>query len=129
MASLKELFAAKQAAAAPAPTTGIKIKPDPVKLPPVVQQELPSIEARQLGNMERGADVPFEFASEKDSEAARMWLEARQLPESSLCLVMEPGETSEYAWIALQTRADIGRPLLLFRLPLAIAKNGPGVPY
>lgn len=124
MASLKELLAKQSAApvkkqAAP----GITIRQDTPSLPPAKP-----VEERQLGNTEKGQDVPFEFASEKDSEAARLWLQARQLPESSLCVLIEPGEQSSHAWIGLQNPADPGRTLFLFRLPLATNQSA-GAPF
>ena len=83
-----------------------------------------SQEPRQLGQIERGQDVPFEFPSEKSSEGAKTWLFARQQPETQLGIAIEPGETSDHAWIVVQSPTDPGRLLYLYRLPLLTPSSG-----
>jgi hypothetical protein len=133
MASLKELLAAKQSAAASAP------KPAPVVAAPaapgiVIRPSAPAPaaeakpEPRPLGEPSaQAADVPFEFASEKPSEAARLWLAARQVPHSQLGIYLEP-PPSCFAWLALDLPEDRGRLILLHRLPLLFKRTG-DVPF
>ena len=138
MATLKELLAAKQAAAAaakPAPTepttptpppaaqaTGLVIRP--AAAAPLSAAGPTQPETRPLGDTSAAAaDIPFEFASEKSSEAERLWLEARRLPETELGIYIEP-EPSRHAWLAIDLKEDRGRLLLLQRLPLLFKRCG-----
>ena len=129
MPSLKDLLAAKQAPAAPAAAKpkGIVARADPVGSPPPPPP--PSLDAvRPLGQPTKGEDVPFEFPSEGGSEGARLMLEARQLPETALGIALEPGETSDHAWIVLESQQVPGKLLWLFRLPLKTPAS-PSGPY
>lgn len=126
MASLKELLAQKQSgqvkppvpAAASTASVGTVIRTAPA-LPPRRDAALLAAPARQLGEatVEPGADVPFEFASEKPSEAAKEWLLARQQVSTQLGVWMEP-PPGVHAWLAVESASDPGRLLLLHRLPL-----------
>lgn len=101
-------------------------KPDPA---PAKQHGPLAEEPRTLGSTEKGADVPFEFASEKPSEAAKQWLAIRYQPETTLGIVvaLDPsGETTAHAWLALESPADPGRLLYLYRLPLLAPKSDAG---
>lgn len=114
MPSLKEMLAAKAAKAA---------KPATKQHGPLAE------EPRTLGSTEKGADVPFEFASEKPSEAAKQWLAIRHQPETTLGIVVAldlSGETTAHAWLALESPADPGRLLYLYRLPLLAPKSDAG---
>lgn len=128
MPSLKEMLAAKAAgpsAPAPAAPKGIIARATEPAATPAKPLPVPvSQEPRQLGNIERGQDVPFEFASEKPSEAAKTWLHARQQPETLLGIAIEPGETSAHAWLCLQSPTDPGKLLYLYRLPLLTPSSG-----
>lgn len=137
MPSLKELLEAKKSTPATPAAKGIVLTSSGT--PPAKAVEagaaVGETAARALGSPkaldERSADVPFEFASEKPSEAARLWFQARQMPETSLCIVMDPvedGMPPQHAWLALQTQADTCRPIFLHRLPLA-AYQRPGNPF
>jgi hypothetical protein len=130
MPSLKELLAAKQQAPAAPPSAkpkGIIARADPVGSPPPPPP--PSLaDVRPLGQPVKGEDVPFEFPSETSSGGARLCLEARQLPETSLGIALEPGETSSHAWIVLESQQLPGKLLWLFRLPLKTPAS-PGAPY
>lgn len=122
MPSLKEMLAAK----ADQKPKGIIARADHSEM---VAKKTPPLadEPRALGNTERGTDVPFEFASEKPSEAAKLWLQARQQPETKLGIVLDPsGETTAHAWLALESPADPGRLLYLYRLPLLAPKSDVG---
>jgi hypothetical protein len=128
MPSLKEMLAAKAATPTAAPK-GIIARASEPALSPVKPLPTPvSQEPRQLGNTERGQDVPFEFPSEKSSEGAKAWLFARQQPETQLGIMIEPGETSDHAWIVVQSPTDPGLLVFLYRLPLLTLKSA-GNPY
>lgn len=136
MASLKELLAAKAAKAAPTPAPAAEEKPRVIiaradSPAPAKPQPTPlADEPRQLGATTRGTDVPFEFPSEKDSEAAKTWLQVRQLPETKLGIAMDPsGETTSHAWLAVESPDDPGKLLFLFRLPLLTPKSSSAEPY
>lgn len=132
MPSLKEMLAAKAAgtsAPAPAAPKGIIARAsEPAAVPAKPLPTPVSQEPRQLGQIERGQDVPFEFPSEKSSEGAKTWLFARQQPETQLGIAIEPGETSDHAWIVVQSPTDPGKLLYLYRLPLLTPSSG-GNPY
>ena len=133
MPSLREILAAKKAAVVHEQNgaAGVGKSPSPAVTggAPVIRPTLESLgitrtppaapapEARMLGNATPGEDVPFEFASEKNSEAAKIWLQARQMEESQLGVWMEPAP-GEHAWLAVESPAEPGKPILLFRLPL-----------
>lgn len=142
MATLKEIMAAKaKAAQPPSPTSAGEggkgvvisgksatagISGKPIRLPP--PPTLPSVpEPRTLGDTTPGPDVPFEFASEKNSEAAKDWMLARQATDTALGVWVEPGNP-EMAWIAVESPAEPGRLLLLYRLPL-LNRQTEGNPY
>lgn len=136
MPSLKEMLAARsapasakpgpaQTPAAPAPSAAPKVRADQPDTPPPVAL---ADEPRQLGNREKGVDVPFEFASEMPSEAARQWLQARQTPATQLGIYVEPEESSDHAWIAVANPTMPGKLIFLFRLPLLTATDQ-GVPF
>lgn len=131
MASLRELLAAKQAGAAtqaPAPAHpahGIVIRP-PAQTAPA--PTVTAAEPRPLGDTSaRSADVPFEFASEKPSEAAKEWLAARHAPATKLGVWLEPAPSC-HAWLAVDHPEESGRLILLHRLPL-FNRQGDGVPF
>lgn len=124
MPSLKEMLAAK----ADQKPKGIIARADHSEM---VAKKTPPLadEPRALGNTERGTDVPFEFASEKPSEAAKQWLAIRHQPETTLGIVVAldlSGETTAHAWLALESPADPGRLLYLYRLPLLAPKSDAG---
>lgn len=125
MASLKEILAAK--AASSAKPAGLTIRKGQPVAPPPRPPGLAD-DPRQLGQVEKGTEVPFEFASEKNSEAAKLWLLARQQPETKLGIVIEQGETSEHAWLALEHPTDPGMMLYLYRLPILAARSA-GAPF
>lgn len=131
MASLREILALKnKQAPLPAPeasTTaakpGIVIRPAAVAtakeqaaaaLPPRAPIDIPPPEVRELGNTKPEGGVPFEFPSEKSSDAAKDWLRWRQLPQTALGIWIEPD--MEGAWLAIRNEADPKRPLLIFRM-------------
>jgi hypothetical protein len=132
MASLKDLLAQKQSgqvkppvpAAASTASVGTVIRTAPA-LPPrrdavyVGDQLITTTPERRLGDpkVELGPDVPFEFASEKPSEAAKEWLLARQQVSTQLGVWMEP-PPGVHAWLAVESASDPGRLILLHRLPL-----------
>ena len=116
--------AAPAAAAPPAKGTVIRSTDAPGPNGGVLAAK-PSAEPRALGETTPGPDVPFEWASEKSSEAARQWLLARQQPENLLGIVLDPsGETTAHAWLAIENPSDPGRFIFLHRLPLLTPRKG-----
>lgn len=118
MASLKELLAQKSAAAVTPPAAGGTVIRTAPALSPQRDAKTPQ-PVRQLGEATAEAvpDVPFEFASEKPSEAAKEWLLARQQVSTQLGVWMEP-PPGVHAWLAVESASDPGRLILLHRLPL-----------
>lgn len=134
MPTLAEILAKK--APAPAPAGGIKITPasEQAALAASIKATLdagapkaPAPAPRELGSASRGERIPMEFAPAWDVEGAA-WLSASHAFESSLCIIVEPGETSEHAWIACRLQPHLP-PLLLHRLPLSHAAPTEGNPF
>lgn len=127
MASLKELLAAKAAASGAAKPAAAPESAKPLKLSGVYSKPivLPSVptppaapEPRALGETSPGPDVPFEFASETNSEAEKLVMLARSALDTQLGVWIQPGETTEHAWLAVESLQVPGKLILLHRLPL-----------
>jgi len=78
---------------------------------------------RELGAMEAGEQIPMDHPAPEASEADWAWFSACRAFDSSLCVVIEPGETAAHAWIACQSNPHRA-PILLHRLPLLNRPNG-----
>lgn len=130
MATMREIMAAKRAAAAktaqrsdsrPEATgrTVGKLSSAPTPEEQAILEEYQKSEEakqtpRNLG--ERVADVPYVFPSDSDSPVTAAWKKALLAPVTSLGIVIEPHDT-EFAWLAIQAEGEAGL-MLLHRLPL-----------
>lgn len=89
---------------------------------PIVLPSAPPLpadpEPRALGETTPGPDVPFEFASETNSEAEKLVTLARSALDTQLGVWIQPGETTDHAWLAVESHHVPGKLILLHRLPL-----------
>lgn len=118
MPSLREMMAAKKAAT-PAPVPAPQ--PEPVRG-----------EVRAAGDTSAPPDVPFEFASETNSEAAKNWILARSIPNTEIGVMIDPEadpeKGPEHAWLIIKNPAAPTLPVFLCRLPL-VRLNQSGGPF
>lgn len=123
MPTLADILAKK----APAPKRGgLKITPETEKAAKAAEikamfdasaPKAPAPAPRELGAAQPGEQIPMDHPPADAAEDERIWFSACHSFESEMCIVIEPGETSEHAWIACRP-GQHRTPILLHRLPL-----------
>lgn len=147
MPTLAEIMAARksgtQGKAQPAASGGITITPESERaaLAAEVKQTLdacapvsatapktPPLTPRELGAMEAGERLPMDHPQADCSPMEIAWFSACHSFATTLCIIIEPGETSQHAWIACRQNPQ-APPIFLYRLPLWIPHPSNGDPF
>jgi hypothetical protein len=123
MPTLADILAKKKAGA---DSGGIRITPESAKAAKAAEvkafldasaPKAPPPAPRELGAATRGERIPMDHPPQDATEADKQWFSACHSFDSEMCIVIEPGETSEHAWLACRPNPH-RPPILLHRLPL-----------
>jgi hypothetical protein len=128
MPTLAEVLAAKKTK----PASGIRITPESEKAAlaaaykasfDATAPKAQPLAPRELGAVDQGERIPMEHPEPDASPEDQAWFSACHSLDTSLGIVIEPGETSEHAWIACRPNPHKA-PILICRLPLINRPSG-----